>query len=80
MNKSSFLGVMLREFWGAWLVSVLALVAAYFIGAKNGSSGAWTAVIAVLILGLFEVSISFDNAVVNAMVLKNKAKRFAWRF
>ena len=80
MNKSSFLGVMLREFWGAWLVSVLALVAAYFIGAKNGSSGAWTAVIAVLILGLFEVSISFDNAVVNAMVLKKQSEAFRMAF
>ena len=80
MNKSSFLGVMLREFWGAWLVSIVALVAAYFIGAKNGSAGAWAAVLAVLILGLFEVSLSFDNAVVNAMVLKKQSEAFRMAF
>ncbi len=80
MQKNSFLGVMLREFWGAWLVSILALVAAYLIGAKNGSAGAWSAVMAVLILGLFEVSISFDNAVVNAMVLKKQSHAFRMAF
>lgn len=80
MNKSSFLSVMVREFWGAWLVSILALVVAYFIGSKNGSAGAWTAVMAVLILGLFEISLSFDNAVVNALVLKKQSAAFRTAF
>ncbi len=80
MNKSSFLSVMVREFWGAWVVSVLALGAAYWIGSKTGSAGAWTAVMAVLILGLFEISLSFDNAVVNALVLKKQSAAFRTAF
>lgn len=79
-KSESFFGVMLREFWGAWLITLLALVAAYWIGLSQGSAGAWSAVLAVLILSLFEVSISFDNAVVNAMVLKKQSHAFRVAF
>lgn len=79
MNIKNFFSVMVREFWGAWLVSILALVAAYWLGGTHAGS-AWTAVFAVLILGLFEVSISFDNAVVNAMVLKKQSHTFRMAF
>ena len=78
--KNSFVGVMVREFWGAWLISVIALAAAYWIGTHSASGNAWAAVMAVLILGLFEVSISFDNAVVNAMVLKKQSNAFRLAF
>lgn len=78
--KNSFVSVMVREFWGAWLISVLALGVAYWIGSNANTGSAWTAVMAVLILGLFEVSISFDNAVVNAMVLKKQSNAFRLAF
>ena len=71
---------MVREFWGAWLVSILALAVAFWIGSHANTGSAWTAVMAVLILGLFEVSISFDNAVVNAMVLKKQSNAFRIAF
>ncbi|MCU1406035.1 MAG: hypothetical protein JWQ43_2338 [Glaciihabitans sp.] len=45
------------------LVSLLALVIAYFYGG-------WAALFLCVILGLMEVSLSFDNAVVNARILE----------
>jgi hypothetical protein len=45
------------------LISLAALVAGYFYGG-------WAAVFVVLILGVMEVTLSFDNAVVNARVLE----------
>ncbi len=81
MNVGRFLSTMFREFWGAWLVSIIALVAAYWIGLQSGGvAAAGGAVMAVLILSLFEVSISFDNAVVNAMVLKKQSHAFRVAF
>lgn len=50
------------------LVSLVALVVAYFYGG-------WAAVGLTAILGVMEVSLSFDNAVVNARVLE-KMSRF----
>lgn len=64
---------MLSEFWGAILLTVVALFAAFKLGGMPGF-------IATLILCLFEVSISFDNAVVNAMVLKRQSAAFRTAF
>ena len=64
---------MFKEFWGAWLISIVALAVAYKIGGVAGFS-------ATLILCLFEISISFDNAVVNAMVLKKQTAAFRTAF
>jgi hypothetical protein len=79
MNIKSVVRTMATEFWGAWLVTVVALVGAYFIGEQSGLGG-WVALGATLILSLFEISISFDNAVVNAIVLKKQSKAFRTAF
>jgi hypothetical protein len=55
--------VVLRTFRWSFIVTALALVAALVYGG-------WTAVTLALILGVLEVSLSFDNAVVNAKVLE----------
>lgn len=73
MNIKNIGKVMFTEFWGAWLISIVALGVAYKIGGFAGFS-------ATLILCLFEVSISFDNAVVNAMVLKKQSQAFRTAF
>lgn len=67
------LKVALTEFWGAWLITFAALIFAYQVGG-------WAGLTAALILSLFEVSISFDNAVVNAMVLKKQSAAFRTAF
>jgi uncharacterized protein len=53
----------LRIFGGSYAVTVLALVAAFFYGGVEG-------LVLCAILGILEVSLSFDNAVVNATVLE----------
>lgn len=73
MNIKNAMKVMLTEFWGAWLITVVALAVAYKIGGMAGFT-------ATLILCLFEISISFDNAVVNAMVLKKQSAAFRTAF
>lgn len=73
MSLKNIVKTMTTEFWGAWLISVLALGVAYKIGG-------WPGFTATLILCLFEISISFDNAVVNAMVLKKQSAAFRTAF
>ncbi|TDR32018.1 DUF475 domain-containing protein [Hydromonas duriensis] len=73
MKIKNAIKVMLTEFWGAWLISFVALAFAYKIGGVAGFT-------ATLILCLFEISISFDNAVVNAMVLKKQSAAFRTAF
>jgi hypothetical protein len=53
----------LRTFGGSFGVTIAALVAAFFYGGPS-------ALVLAAILGVLEVSLSFDNAVVNATVLR----------
>ncbi|HVI39007.1 MAG TPA: DUF475 domain-containing protein, partial [Gaiellales bacterium] len=61
---------MLRYFGFSVLLTVAALVAAVFFGGP-------AALLAVAVLGVLEVCLSFDNAVVNAKVLKRMSP--LWR-
>lgn len=54
-------------------VAILAIIAGYFIG---GFTAAWT----VAVLSVLEISLSFDNAVVNATVLRNWGEVWRRRF
>jgi len=60
----------MRAFRWSFVVTALCLVAAFFWGRQH-EMGALTAVWLCLVLGILEVSLSFDNAVVNASVLKD---------
>ncbi len=62
----------MKHFATSLAVSVICLALAAWWGyAHGGVTGALTAFGIALILGVMEVSLSFDNAVVNASVLKN---------
>lgn len=62
----------MQNFGLSFAVTALCLGAAAFWGAHNGGlQGALSAVWIAAILGVLEVSLSFDNAVVNASVLRN---------
>lgn len=61
----------MQHFRFSLIVTALCLAAAFYWG---GATGAFIA----LILGVLEVSLSFDNAVVNAAVLKRMDER--WQF
>jgi hypothetical protein len=61
----------MKHFRVSFIVSLLCLAAAGWWGySHTGWSGALTAIGVAAILGVMEVSLSFDNAVVNASVLK----------
>lgn len=60
----------MREFHLSFLVTAICLVAAGYWGSQS-SMGVLSALWLVAVLGVLEVSLSFDNAVVNAGVLKN---------
>lgn len=66
----------MKDFRYSFLVTIVCLVGAYFWG-MSSMEGGLAAVVLVLVLGLMEVSLSFDNAVVNASVLKDMDAK--WR-
>jgi hypothetical protein len=65
--------LLVRHFTSSILIALLGLSAAYYWGGANG-------LLMAAILGLMELSLSFDNAVVNATVLKNMSAAWQQRF
>lgn len=64
----------MKAFRYSIIVTIVCLLAAYYWGHQSGSGIA--AMTLALILGVMEVSLSFDNAVVNASVLKEMDARW----
>jgi len=73
---------MLKFFKSSILVSVIGLALAAFVGWEYNHSvkGALEALFLAFVLSILEVSISFDNAVVNATVLKKMTPEWQHRF
>lgn len=65
--------MLIRYYTGSFIFTILAVGGAYFLA---GPLGAMTAII----LGILETSLSFDNAVVNATVLKDMDTKWRRRF
>jgi hypothetical protein len=65
----------MKDFRYSFLVTFICLLGAFFWGMRLPGADPWgaglSAVLLALILGVMEVSLSFDNAVVNASVLKD---------
>lgn len=64
---------MLKYYGSSYIFTAIALVLGYLIGG-------WQGVGIVAILGVLETSLSFDNAVVNASILKNWDEKWRKRF
>ncbi len=62
----------IKYFWGSTLFAIIALSTAFYLGMnKSGSvEGGIATLFTALMLGILETSLSFDNAIVNARVLK----------
>ena len=70
--KNSFFKTIVENFWGSILVSIGSLGIACWWGWNiNGQTGMFQSLWIFLILLILEISLSFDNAVVNASILKN---------
>ena len=71
---------MLKYFLGSYIITAAGIVGAYLWGNHvHAGSGLQCAFIA-LVLGILEVSLSFDNAVVNAMKLEKMSEAWRHRF
>ncbi|MDP2310784.1 MAG: DUF475 domain-containing protein [Pseudomonadota bacterium] len=73
---------MMKFFKGSFLFTLVGLVLGAVIGwrASGSVEGALSALFIVAVLGVLEVSLSFDNAVVNATVLKDMDAIWRRRF
>ena len=67
-------------FTGSYIVTILGLLGAYFGGEHVTAGTGWLCVFIAIILSVLEVSLSFDNAVVNAMKLENMSDVWRHRF
>jgi hypothetical protein len=63
----------IRTFFWSFLVTILGFIGAYWYGTGTVEGGL-TILAAVVILSILEVSFSFDNAVINATVLRRMSK------
>lgn len=70
---------MLKYFKGSFLVTVIGLLSAYFWGHYMHGSGAM-ALFIVMFLSILEVTLSFDNAVINAVKLEKMNDKWRHRF
>lgn len=72
----------LHYFKGSILLSLLGGVAAFFVGHYYSGTvaGGFAALFLATILSILEISLSFDNAVVNAIVLKKMTPLWQHRF
>lgn len=71
---------MTQYFMGSYIVTITGLLAAFFWGNHVLPGSGWACVFIAIVLGILEVSLSFDNAVVNAMKLEKMSDVWRHRF
>ncbi|MDY6358307.1 MAG: DUF475 domain-containing protein [Cyanobacteriota bacterium] len=71
---------MVKYFHDSIFVTIAGILIAYFWGEHVKPGGGLMAVFIACVLAILEISLSFDNAVVNAMKLKNMSKKWQHRF
>ena len=71
---------MLKYFKGSYIVTIAGLIASYLWGEHVLSGSGFTCVFIASVLATLEVSLSFDNAVVNAMKLEKMSEKWRHRF
>ena len=70
----------MKHFTGSIIVTISGIIAAYLWGEHVHQGTGFLCVFIAFILGILEVSLSFDNAVVNAMKLEKMEKIWQHRF
>ena len=71
---------MLKYFFSSYIVTILGLIAAYLWGEHVHQGSGWACAFVTAVLAVLEISLSFDNAVVNAMKLENMSEKWRHRF
>ena len=70
----------MKHFVGSYIVTILGLLAAFFWGEHVKPGSGLICVFIAFVLSVLEVSLSFDNAVVNAMKLEKMSEKWRHRF
>lgn len=71
---------MLHYFLCSYIVTAFGLLGAYLLGEHIHNGSGMSCVFIVLVLAILEISLSFDNAVVNAMKLEHMSNVWRHRF
>jgi len=71
---------MLKYFSGSYIVTIAGIIAAYLWGEHFHSGSGLSCIFIACVLAVLEVSLSFDNAVVNAMKLEKMSEKWRHRF
>ena len=71
---------MLKYFSESYFVTIVGIILAYLWGEHVLAGSGWMCVFIALVLGILEISLSFDNAVVNATKLKKMTEKWRHRF
>ena len=71
---------MFQYFTGSIIVTILGIAAAYLWGEHVHCGTGLTCVFIAMVLAILEISLSFDNAVVNAMKLEGMSQKWRHRF
>lgn len=71
---------MLRHFLGSYIITIVGLIFAYLWGEHVHSGTGLICVFIAFVLSVLEISLSFDNAVVNAMKLERMSEKWQHRF
>lgn len=70
----------MKHFTGSIIITILGIIAAYLWGEHVHHGTGFLCIFIALILGILEISLSFDNAVVNAMKLEKMEAIWQHRF
>ena len=70
----------MKHFMGSFFVTAIGLILAYFWGEHVKPGSGFISVFIAFVLSVLEVSLSFDNAVVNAMKLEHMSAKWRHRF
>lgn len=70
----------MQYFVGSYLVTIFGIILAYFWGEHVHQGAGLVSMFIVVVLSILEVSLSFDNAVVNAMKLEKMNEKWRRRF
>lgn len=70
----------MHYFVSSYIVTLVGFILAYFWGERVNPGAGWSNVFIVFVLSILEVSLSFDNAVVNAVKLEKLNEKWRARF
>ena len=70
----------MQYFTGSYIFTIFGIILAYFWGEHVHHGTGLISVFIVIVLSILEISLSFDNAVVNAMKLEKMNEKWRHRF